>query len=99
MKIYLDTKRTPKDSKAFTIVRNITDFINLTKKEKIFLLSLDHDLSESKLALNVITYLINNNIFIQYINLHNFSRTGNLLIKKRLEKKFPEIVVTMNCHI
>lgn len=99
LKVYLDVSKTPKDQKAFMVIRNLTDFVSLVNKEKISLLSLDHDLAESKLALNAVTYLIKKDIFIQYINFHGFSKAGSLLLKKRLEKKFSDIVITMNYYL
>lgn len=99
LKVYLDVRKTPKDQKAFTVIRNVTDFISLVNKEEVSLLSLDHDLAESNLALNVATYLIRKGIFIQYVNFHGFSKAGSLLLKKRLEKRFPDTVITMNCHL
>jgi hypothetical protein len=99
LKVYLDVEKTPKNEKEFTIIRNLVDFVSLLKKEEIDLLSLDHNLADSRLALDAITFLIRKNIFIQYINFHSFSKTGSLLIKKRLEKKFPDIVITMNSHL
>ena len=97
--VYLDEKKTPRDEKGFIIIKSITDLVSLLSKEKVDLLSLNHDLAESNLALNAVTYLIRKNIFIQYINFHNFSKTKSLLLKKRLQKQFPDIVITMNKYI
>lgn len=99
VQVYLDVKRTPKDSKGFTIVRTFVDFVDIVMREQVTLLSLDHDLQESRLSLDAVSWLIKKDIFIQYINIHSFSRTGSLLLKKRLEKHFPETVITINCHL
>ncbi len=98
-KVFLDVSKIPKDQGEFIISRNISDFKNILMKENVTFLSLDHNLADSKLALDAVSFLIKENIFIQYINFHTLSKTGSLLLKKRLEKKFPNVIITMNYHL
>ncbi len=99
MNIYLDIKKTPINIDKFIIIRNFVDFVSHVSQEKVSLLSVSHNLSDTPLALDAAMYLIRKDIFIPYINFHEYSKTGSLLIKKRLEKKFPDTITTMNSQI
>lgn len=96
MNIFLDHKKSPYNPDNFIIIKNIEDFKKIIKTEKVDLISMSHDFMESDLGLQAANFLIANNIFVQYVNLHEFSKTKSFLIKSRLEKKFPSIIITMN---
>lgn len=92
--IYLDDERTPK--KEFDIiVRNYEDCIEAIKNNKVYLISLDHDLGRLKTGYDVAMWLVENDIEIPNVNIHSMNVVGSQNIRKLLKRYFPNIRITI----
>lgn len=93
MFLYLDDIRNPKTNN-FYVVRNYQDCIDFLKVNKVYCLSLDHDLGEEKTGYDVAKFIVQEGIEIENINIHSANPVGRDNIKQLIEHYFPNTKVT-----
>jgi hypothetical protein len=86
--VYLDDQITPLDEDNWTIVRTYKSCVQFLEKhrDKINLISLDHDLGERKTGYDVACFMIEKNIIPPVINIHSLNPVGVLNIEQLLRK-------------
>ena len=99
IKVFLDDTRLP--SKDFTHLfltyECLIDFLGKTKAEEISYISLDHDLGTTKTGYDVCKWFVENDYWIDHINIHTANPVGERNMFQLLNRYAPNhIRITRN---
>ncbi|SFM16882.1 hypothetical protein SAMN03159341_1198 [Paenibacillus sp. 1_12] len=79
--------------KGFQLAKNVSECIHLIKKNKINVLSLDHDLGfGSPSGFEVVKYIVSNKIFPSEIIIHTANPFGRIRMFRLLNRNMPKNV-------
>jgi len=79
--------------KGYKLVKTVSECIHLIKKNKINVLSLDHDLGfGTPSGFEVVRFIVNNKVFPKKIILHTANPFGRLRMYKLLKENKPKNV-------
>lgn len=97
MQLYIDKLRTPIkwiEPYNFTIVRTYDEAIKHLNSTNYNFISLDYELDNGRTADDIIKFIYNNNIPINFINLHSKNYIANGHLFKIIKKKMPDTVIS-----
>ena len=97
IKMILDDSREFPENGGYTCVRTYKDCVLLLSVfRNVDFISLDYHLGTDKTGLDVLIYMVENNINTEHINIHSDHERGVPIMEEYIAKHFPGVRLTKN---
>ncbi len=96
MKLFIDDQR--EVPPGFTVARTYSQALILLDNMKFSFISIDYDLGEGKThtGLDIVDYMILNNIYAPHINVHSTHENSWMMVKRLKDAHLVDILITKN---
>ena len=94
MHIFIDRTRKPEIAKFDIICRSFSDCINAFNEHEVTFISIDYEIDDNFVALDLLKHLKANNIYVPFINIHTTNNIARSNIRAMIKKYFPETIIT-----